>query len=253
MSSFDIRKLLDFKPARYLCLKCRALLRNSDPVRREGDKWHVVCPVCQVKYLPSGDFRWSLWRVWRDFLQSRGSAVEFQDVVAHGRQLGEIAKDFYEDAHVPPIRSLFDAMSKARHFIHFTTWNITHIMIGSLKIAAQRINVRGIVSKTEDHVRSELENYKREAPHDHFEIYCPAASLEGRPHQKLIIIDGLLAFKGSANLTHLAWRSAGNDREMVDVVTDLEEVISLNNRFFAPVWAERESEMEEIVMDDIPF
>ena len=57
------------------------------------------------------------------------------------------------------------------------------------------------------------------------------------PHQKLIVIDGLLAFKGSANLTQTAWRSAENNMDVVEIVTDVDEVIKLHNRYFSPIWA----------------
>jgi phosphatidylserine/phosphatidylglycerophosphate/cardiolipin synthase-like enzyme len=51
------------------------------------------------------------------------------------------------------------------------------------------------------------------------------------PHQKLIMIDGRLAFKGSANLTERSWRNAGRGRHHVEAVTNVAEVIALHNKF----------------------
>jgi hypothetical protein len=48
----------------------------------------------------------------------------------------------------------------------------------------------------------------------------------------------LLAFKGSANLSLSGWRKAAEGRDTVDVVTDIDQVIEINNRLLAPIWAE---------------
>jgi len=69
------------------------------------------------------------------------------------------------------------------------------------------------------------------------------------PHQKLVVIDGLLAFKGAANLTLAGWRKAAQGRDVVEVVTDVDEVIDLNNRLFSPIWAELDDFGDSIRMD----
>jgi phosphatidylserine/phosphatidylglycerophosphate/cardiolipin synthase-like enzyme len=99
-----------------------------------------------------------------------------------------------------------------------------------------------------EHV-AELTNYREEAPNMHVKIYDP--SLTGwaaMPHQKLRIIDGLMAFKGSANLTLAGGRKAAESRDVVEIVTDLDHLIELNNRLFAPVWAELRDIGETISM-----
>ena len=52
------------------------------------------------------------------------------------------------------------------------------------------------------------------------------------------MIDGLIAFKGSANLTQTAWRKAERGYDQVEIITDVEQVINLHNRYFSPVWAD---------------
>jgi hypothetical protein len=52
------------------------------------------------------------------------------------------------------------------------------------------------------------------------------------------VIDGLMAFKGSANLTQTAWRKAARGYDEVEVLTDVEKVINLHNSYFSPVWAD---------------
>ncbi len=67
----------------------------------------------------------------------------------------------------------------------------------------------------------------------------------------MIIIDGLLAFKGSANLTLSGWRKAAQGRDVIELVTDLKEVVDLNNRYFSPIWAEFQN-TQQITME-LPF
>ena len=85
---------------------------------------------------------------------------------------------------------------------------------------------------------SELKDYGTEAPDFDVRAYGSESSWRDMPHQKLIVIDGLLAFKGSANLTLNAWRKAAAGRDVVEVVTQVDEVIAMHNRYFSPIWAE---------------
>ena len=77
------------------------------------------------------------------------------------------------------------------------------------------------------------------------------------PHQKLIIIDGLLAITGSANLTTPGWRKVRQGQEQVEAVTDLARIAELNNRNFSRNWANQRKLDGDwkptIEMDVIPF
>lgn len=73
------------------------------------------------------------------------------------------------------------------------------------------------------------------------------------PHQKLTVIDGLLAFKGSANMSKTAWRKVATNLEFAEAVTNIDDVIELHNRYFSPVWAKMSGQGETIEMEDYPF
>jgi phosphatidylserine/phosphatidylglycerophosphate/cardiolipin synthase-like enzyme len=158
-----------------------------------------------------------------------------KDALAQAQQLAEIAERMrsYQEKQIAapwtytPLHGLLKALSVARKFVHFTTYGgIPHLLIGALKVTAQRVAVRGIVSGAKgealsEGMVSELTDYREEAPDMHVKIHD--SSLTGwksMPHQKLIIIDGLLAFKGSANLTLSGWRKAAEGRDVVEVVTE---------------------------------
>jgi phosphatidylserine/phosphatidylglycerophosphate/cardiolipin synthase-like enzyme len=76
-----------------------------------------------------------------------------------------------------------------------------------------------------------------------------------RIHQKLLVIDGLLMFKGSANLSHRAWQSAADDRDIIEAVTDHSEIIEFNNRYFSKRLAKEISIPQMTVLTDteLPF
>jgi len=138
-----------------------------------------------------------------------------------------------------------------------TSWNITEQLIGALKIISQRVAVRGIVSGAKDWIIEELTTHKDEAPMFDVKTFSQG-DWKNMPHQKIIVIDGLIAFKGSANLTVQGWRKSANGRDHVEVVTDVDEVIRLHNKLFAPVWSDFSSRGHEIIMgdelyDEVPF
>src|SRR5690348_11915762 len=104
-------------------------------------------------------------------------------------------------------------------------------------MAALHVPVRGIVANASPAIVEELKTYAKESPHLETHLYERSdkrLDWDNMPHQKVIIIDGLLAFKGSANLTVDGWRKAAKGLDSVDVVTDVNEVIQLNNRLFSP-------------------
>ena len=137
----------------------------------------------------------------------------------------------------PTTRTFFEVVSRARYFIHFATWGISHKMIGALKLASMRVPVYGWASNVESHVRVELNEYPDETPNFTAKVmpsdqHAPFDS----PHQKLVVVDGPVAFKGSANLTNSGMRKADRGLDIHETVTDYAEVTKLNNKFFAQVW-----------------
>lgn len=147
---------------------------------------------------------------------------------------------------------LLKAMNLAKKFIHFISLGISHQFLGALKTVSQGIPVKGIVSLTSSQTYQlpELSNYTHESPNLEIKPMCETIFNWDRiPHQKLIVIDGLIAFKGSANLTLTAWRKAERNLEEIELITNLEEVIYLHNRYFSPVWADFSSDGKAIIID----
>jgi hypothetical protein len=93
-----------------------------------------------------------------------------------------------------------------------------------------------------------LKDYPDEAPSLRIHAFAESRFREV-PHQKLIVIDGLLAFKGSSNLTLSGWRKADKGLDIIEVVTDVGEVIRLHNEYFSPLWARSSEIMDSIAME----
>lgn len=240
MPGFDIGSLLNFEPARYQCERCLGLLKKT-PKEFSG-KTNPMCPLCNVTYVATDNFSTSQMD---RYLEHIGYAIQIENIFEHCKNLATIAlkvRSLEETSEVhppetyPPLRGLFEALNQARQFVHFTSYNISHLLIGALKLAAQRVNVRGLISGIDEPTRRELEDFKEEAPRFTVRTFTGDNQWKDMPHQKLVVIDGLLAFKGSANLTLNAWRKAAQALELLEVVSDVEEVISLNNKYFSPIW-----------------
>jgi phosphatidylserine/phosphatidylglycerophosphate/cardiolipin synthase-like enzyme len=290
MPTFDISSLLDFMPPRYLCEKCLALdtyiprypihptaeeLGSGNSSEQKLIPMHRVCPVCNVKYIYAHEYTdqedsgrlnplsyrgWRLNRLTERYLKNRGYSIQFDNVIEHARNLADNARNLQNprrhNPHYPPLRVLFQALSQAKHFVHFTTYSINIPMIFALKIAAQRIPIRGIVSLADsESIRAELTGFTAEAPNLSIKIYNKDGIWADIPHQKLIFIDGLIAFTGSTNLSISAWRKALQSRDTIEAITENQEVVRLHNRYFSPFWAELSDIGGSIIIgaDEVPF
>jgi phosphatidylserine/phosphatidylglycerophosphate/cardiolipin synthase-like enzyme len=205
----------------------------------------MFCPVCGVEYFREGLNHSGFVG---KYLQEQALEIKFDNLIDHSRTLAEIAHKsrLYPTTQNPdtwddysPMRSLLLALSNAKQFVHFISYGISDMFVGALKLTAQRVCVRGIVSNANERQIEELTEHRDEAPQLYVKTFGRVETVDGwdqTPHQKLVVIDGLIAFTGSANLTVSGWRKAGIGNEVVDVVTDLRDVARLNNRYFSKVW-----------------
>ncbi len=247
MVHLDNQRLANFPPALAHCEKCLAI---SKALRR-NQKQQIYCPVCRVEYVFHGNFKIEPFRA---HFRKRRLYIDIDNPSKHIKTLKAIANRVQQDSpNYPPLKGLFESIKEAEQFIHFTTFGINQQILGALKLAAQQIQVCGIVSlpPAQAWLLPELECYRNEAPGLEIKTVCASSrNWEELPHQKLVVIDGLLAFKGSVNLTPTAWRKAARGYDEVEVLTDLEKVINLHNRYFSPVWANLSEYGDTIMIDD---
>lgn len=255
MATFDITSILDFQPPGIICPACRGLVKDFN---REYAKttWKLVsecCPVCDVQFVkeepPDGT---SL----RSHIKSQGLLLDHRDLFNHASALATVVRKSRGSDWIDPwptMRTFFEVISRARYFVHFTSWGISHQMIGALKMASMRVPVYGFVSDVEPHARAELTEYPTEAPALKAHVIPSKQGVYDAPHQKILIIDGLVAFKGSTNLTNAGPRRADRSLDVSEVVTDFEQVTQLNNKYFAPVWKRATAPSETWQWSSVPF
>lgn len=264
---FDITSILDFNPPQFACPACRGLFRDveHDYTAAKPDDpyaYDQLCPVCQSVFVKD---EWSQEKfAWR-WLRTQGHAINHgKELMDHSRGLAQLLRSaegtpasssgFFGRDPWPTTRLLFEVLARARHFVHFTTYGISHVMIGALKVTSMRVPVYGFASNVMDSARVELTEMPAEAPKFHVKVVPSSTMAQDAPHQKLIVVDGLLAFKGSANLTSAGLRKADRGLDISEVVTDYEQVTQLNNKYFAPVWKRLTvGDSQEILMDGPPF
>jgi phosphatidylserine/phosphatidylglycerophosphate/cardiolipin synthase-like enzyme len=246
-SSFDFQDWLKFQPAKARCEKCLALLKTMP----RNEKRQIYCPVCGVHYGVNGNFQIEQFQ---SYFRNRGLYIDINDPIEQGKQLAFIASRVH--LYIPgysPRKGLLQALNQAKSFVDFTSWGIDKYFLGVLETVAQRVKVRGLVSlpPNQDWLLPELERYKDEAENLKIKAVCTSSHRwDELPHQKLVVIDGLMAFKGSANLTQTAWRKAEIGYDEIEVVTDVEKVINLHNRYFSPVWADLGEYGDTIMIGD---
>ena len=83
--------------------------------------------------------------------------IDHRDLFAHATALAEVVERSRRGW--PTMRTFFEAISRAQYFVHFTSWGISHVMIGALKMTSMRVPVYGFVSNVAAHVRAELTEY----------------------------------------------------------------------------------------------
>lgn len=259
MPGFDIRSLLDFNPPTYACPSCRGLFKTFKTDRVQ-DGWRSRCPVCSSEYVQDPDpWDGAVRTSAPTWLAEQGHRINHgSELMAHSKLLATLLRSAEASAAWeqpwPNVRLLFEVLSKARHFVHFTTYGISHVMIGALKVTSMRVPVYGFASNVDSNTRVELAEMTAEAPRLHARVIPSSTLVQDVPHQKLIIVDGLLAFKGSTNLTNTGLRKADRGLDITEVVTDYEQVTALNNKYFAPVWKNiTVGDSTQIVMGGPPF
>ena len=250
MADFNLQTLYNFHPPRFMCEHCFGLLTDPVPMPPRGSAGNFRCPVCDAEYAPSKTY--SRYDV-GNYLEKRGLSLECDNLLLHCTELASATMPPPSGSDRLPMQMLLEALGRAEHFVHVVTYGISEFFSGVLKVLAQKVRVRGIVANADERTLDEFRAHAQEAFLLDVSCYLRGDAWDDFPHQKLIVIDGLLAFTGSANLTLSGWRKAARGKEHVEVVTKVNQVIQLHNRLFARTWVARKVGQARIEMNTLPF
>ncbi len=258
MPGFDISTLVQFSPPSQRCSLCLALWA-ADVDRRVRQ---FTCPGCRASYVASPamifnstspnvammtlgvadgsdhDFLWSPTYGPMYVEPSPGQKISLgSEPMAHAIGLAKLANQLRQDSpDNPPLRVLMQLLQASRSFVNLTSFNFDQFTLALLEMAAQTTSIAAVFSGIDPKGREILDKVPAEAPDLICRVEGTKADIGDQNHGKLIVIDGLLAVVGSANMTRPAWRKAAANMEIVDVVTDISRVTELNNRYFSPLW-----------------
>lgn len=228
---FDILGLSSANFPQALCPKCAAILKIFDDLKQRNEEYDE-CPICGHGFKrKDGNSRLEVEKT----LNFYGCLFEDPNALAHGKKMAQCVKGFGKGTSA--LRLLCDLMAMSNYFVNFATYSITSEMIGMLAMLATRIPVRGLVGERLDrpndvYKTAALKSFSDEIYNLTIKVTSEDGLLEGT-HQKLYVFDGLVAIIGSANLTLSGWTKVSQDKEIIEIVTDLDRVKELNNRYFA--------------------
>lgn len=144
-----------------------------------------------------------------------------------------------------PLALLFQAIGAASWYIHFVTYSVDSTILGALQMASNKVQVRGIVGNLNDYNRNALEAVNGLDVQSPFAKFAIMTSTTRTPmidgvHNKMLFIDGVLAIRGSANLTINAYSKASRKSltESVEAVTIPDAAAELHNTYFARIWSQ---------------
>jgi hypothetical protein len=213
----------------------------------DSNKGVACCPICNLTYVGVNPLFPEIEL--RKFFEEYKCYFKYKNIIEHSKKLaGTIvqAKNYLKEddkeapwvTPYPPMRAILTSLIKAEHFVHFVSYGMNEMFFGCLKMISQNIPVRGIISNATPEL---IEDYKRynniESPNLKLRFYSQGYNWQESAHQKLIIIDGLVAFKGSANLTKNGWRKALQGKEIIEYLTTVNDVVEYNNQYFSREWA----------------
>jgi phosphatidylserine/phosphatidylglycerophosphate/cardiolipin synthase-like enzyme/rubredoxin len=213
----------------YYCVEC-GYYQFTEPKPEKGGHpgTPLRCPLCNTMSIV--------------YLDNRNR--DLQKLV---KQWGnEFPKMRFDDPRLQyrPMNYLMEALVQAKHFIHVATESMDNFFLGllSLKFFEQDIEIKVILW----HPQKLYETQKRlwensillKDYRNLVRIFTRGISIDtiNEVHQKLIIIDGYVALKGSANATLHGWSRTG---ELVEFSNDISDVAELNNEYFAKFRAKK--------------
>lgn len=236
----DLAGLAAFDPSLLICPNCRAMHNPRNAISDQHPVWD--CPLCgrtlgtpgpqtiralrESGHLHHDELRHSPER-WSTFLRRLDMIGSVAGELAQGRLI--------------ELKTLLGLFELAETCIHIVTHGlISTPILNHLHTLATRVQVFAVISHMS---RKAINTHGSALRHSYPQINAALLGTERgsrrMPHQKLIVIDGLMALSGSLNLTVAAWERAGLGLEIIHIHSAPSEAITLNNRFFAPIWRAR--------------
>jgi hypothetical protein len=208
----------------------------SEPNTEKPDRGRVhLCPFCKTMSIVPLHEKPSFRDLILSMSEDDGSLSSFARTTQQ-----EFPNLTFDDPRPQyrPLNYLIKSLNRTKHFIHIVTESIDSFFMGMLamKHFESDIEITVIVW----HPQKMYPDLERMMEHSTFvkgyeKAFRPFARgiriiTLSETHQKLIILDGCLAFYGSANATFDGWSREG---ELIKFTTDINEIRDLNHKYFS--------------------
>lgn len=243
-----------------MCKNCRAIyvlpfvdeagkapVLPSEELRWQYVNGELTCGVCEEE-IHEDDWEWFVEHRPADADENLSELAAVAGLLPPHTSVTEM--------DIEPLSLVFRAIHAAKWFIHFTTFSVDTTFLGVLKAASHKVRVRGLVGNLSPFVRESLEAMDAFNHRQYESPFLILGDTVDNPridaiHTKLLIIDGVLAIKGSANLNVNAYKKAGKKfaTEAIEAVSSPVQVARLNNSYFARHWGRHTPE----IWNPVPF
>lgn len=109
---------------------------------------------------------------------------------------------------------LLSTLSCAKHFIHFTSFGICQCFIGVLKVSAQRVSVRGIVSNVDERTLDDISTFKDDASTTSYFRQCGRAGAKREAQSRWHGSDAVWLFAPHRHQRSVAIRFRARDEQL---------------------------------------
>lgn len=148
----------------FMCPRCLAILGSQVERNEQGV---AICQTCQSRFLPASSCDYCNGKPPGErpcfeveaYLRDWWSAIDFSDLPRHRTRLLCASKLVTGENPLmgTVMQGLFECLAAAKAFVHFTTWGMSHLMLGAFKLlSAQGVSVNGIVSSAYSSVIEEV-------------------------------------------------------------------------------------------------
>lgn len=235
---------------RYFCRKCNALAveaRKFYKFSKKIDEPKIECPTCGLTYIYTEDFS---REEFGDYLSAIGCSIRIDDAEEQRARLPQWVGSI-ETASEPGPRKVADLLEElvphARAFIHLTLMRLTPAVYRVLAGAERNVPVRVMCLAADEDVHREARSAGERQ--SRLEIRFTEGTSTDIPHDKILVVDGLVAITGNSGIRGKMPHPRAEIWESVRADTDPERIISLNNLLFSPLWGATSGIGEKIFMD----
>ncbi|WP_333602447.1 phospholipase D-like domain-containing protein [Atlantibacter hermannii] len=198
-----------------ICTNCRLI---------HEDSYTTICSVCGMNTLTELNKN-----------KSNFNSSNIYNYLKNYLEIHSVKKRYFS---IEPV--LEKLLMNAKMYVHFCTYTIDKLVLDMLeRVASNGVQVAGVVGLSSK-ILPNIERLNNKFP-GVCKIIPWESATENKynlPHQKFIIIDGMICFAGSMNLTKDGFSKLDQNPpfELFLPVTNIDDIVAINNEYLTPLF-----------------